>query len=184
MFPTDALLEEVQHLSPSHSRRSIGGGSSLPFRLLTEHEGTPPLVFGMFSTPTNARRAREDTFFGVLSCSTCFLHPATHAEHEGTPLLVFGVFSKPTNACRAQEDTIIGVLSCLACFLHPVTHAKHERTSLLVSFRARRLFYIHQWTPNTRRHPCWCRFVLCAYPASARALPLHLIVFVYYYRLN
>jgi len=52
------------------------------------HHRWCPSVLGVFSTPSNARRTREDTNEGVLLCSACFLHPLLHAEHERTPLLV------------------------------------------------------------------------------------------------
>src|SRR6266511_2541018 len=35
---------------------------------------------------------------------------------------------------------------------------------MLVSFRARRVFYIHLCMPNTKRHQRWCLFVLGTLP--------------------
>jgi hypothetical protein len=68
--------------------------------------------------------------------------------------------STPTDTCRTRKDTSVGVFSCLECSLHPATYAEHEGTPRLVSFRARHVFYIHQCTPNTKRHHHWCLFVL------------------------
>ena len=96
-------------------------------------------------------------------------HTLNTRRHHRWCLCVVGVFSTPSDACRTRGDTTVGVFSCSASFLHPATHAEHKETPSLVSFRARHLFYIHQCTPNMRRHHRWCLFVLCAYPASPDA---------------
>jgi len=77
--------------------------------------------------------------------------------------------STPTDTHRTQKDTIVGVFLCSACFLHPLLHAEHEKTPLLVYFRARRVFYTQQHTPNMRRHHCWCLFMLGVFSTSTTA---------------